>query len=154
MTDLFTEQLITEITSAVWEAFLPAGDTIAPLQVPLAARSLTGSICISGTWNGVVALTCSSTAALRATASMLDLEMKQASLADVTDVMGELVNIVGGNIKGLLPPPTDLSLPMVTDGRLYVETRGAADLLVDAHLSWMGEPVDVAVWERHRPDPR
>jgi chemotaxis protein CheX len=148
MTTLFTEDLVTEITSSVWTAFLPEEEGILPFHAAPASSTLTGSIHISGTWNGLVSLTCSAEAATRATASMLATPPGEVDPSDVLDVVGELVNIVGGNIKGLLPPPSDLSLPSVTDGSLHVDTRAGAELLVDVHLSWMDEPINVAIWER------
>jgi chemotaxis protein CheX len=47
---------------------------------------------------------------------MLDLQQGAASPDDVRDALGELANMVGGNIKGLLPGPTQLSLPLVVEG--------------------------------------
>jgi chemotaxis protein CheX len=113
--------------------------------VPFSA-SLTGTVFISGTWDGLVSLTCSPLAAARAAALMFDAEVESVSQADVLDAVGELVNIVGGNLKGMLPSPTGLSLPSVTDGTLHIDTRAGAELLVDVQLSWMDEPVSVAIW--------
>jgi chemotaxis protein CheX len=154
MTDLlFTEDLVTEITASVWKAFLPESDEIIPVPVGPADTSLTGTVFISGEWNGLVSLTCSSVAATRAAALMFMTGVDEVSQSDVLDAVGELVNIVGGNIKGMLPPPTGLSLPSVTDGTLHVDTRAGADLIVDVHLSWMDEPVHVAIWGKDGPLP-
>jgi|HubBroStandDraft_5_1064220.scaffolds.fasta_scaffold1044075_1 chemotaxis protein CheX len=143
---LFTEDVVTEITSSVWKAFLSESDEIAPIALMPANASLTGTVFISGSWNGLVSLTCSSVAAARAAALMFDADVEHVSPADVLDAVGELVNIVGGNLKGMLPSPTGLSLPSVTDGTLHIDTRAGAELLVDVQLSWMDEPVYVAIW--------
>jgi len=154
MTDmLFTEDLVTEITSSVWRAFLPESDEIIPVPASPAESTLTGSVYISGEWNGLVSLTCSATAATRAAAFMFATDVDEVSDSDVLDAVGELVNIVGGNVKGMLPPPTGLSLPSVTDGTLHVDTRAGAELLVDVHLSWMDEPLHVAIWGKDGPIP-
>jgi chemotaxis protein CheX len=154
MTDLlFTEDLVTEITSSVWRAFLPESDEIIAIPAAPSDTSLTGSVFISGEWNGLVSLTCSSRAATQAAALMFAAPPDEVSPSDVLDAVGELVNIVGGNIKGMLPPPSGLSLPSVTDGTVHVDTRAGADLIVDVHLSWMGEPVHVAVWGKDGPIP-
>ena len=63
---LFTEEVVTEITSSVWRAFLSESDDIIPLAVVPSDGSLTGTVFISGQWNGLVSLTCSSLAATRA----------------------------------------------------------------------------------------
>jgi chemotaxis protein CheX len=154
MTDLlFTEDLVTEITSSVWKAFLPESDEIIPAPATPSDASLTGAVYISGEWNGLVSLTCSAVAATRAAALMFATDVDDVSPSDVLDAVGELVNIVGGNIKGMLPPPTGLSLPSVTDGTLHVDTRAGADLIVDVQLSWMDEPVHVAIWGKDGPLP-
>lgn len=154
MTDLlFTEDLVTEITASVWKAFLPESDEIIPVPATPSDASLTGAVYISGQWNGLVSLTCSSVAATRAAALMFATDVDDVSPSDVLDAVGELVNIVGGNIKGMLPPPTGLSLPSVTDGTLHVDTRAGADLIVDVQLSWMDEPVHVAIWGKDGPLP-
>jgi chemotaxis protein CheX len=146
---LFTEDVVTEITSTVWRAFLSGSDDIIPLAVVPSDASLTGTVFISGQWNGLVSLTCSSLAATRAASLMFDADLEKVSSADVIDAVGELVNIVGGNLKGMLPSPTGLSLPSVTDGELQI----GADLLVDVQLSWMDEPVRVAIWGKDGPLP-
>jgi chemotaxis protein CheX len=143
---LFTEEVVTEITSSVWSAFMSGGDDIIPVPVMPSGDSLTGTVSISGRWNGLVSLTCSSVAATRAAALMFDAGLEKVTQADVRDAMGELVNIVGGNLKGMLPSPTGLSLPSVTDGAAQVDPRCGGNLLVDAQLSWMDEPVRVAIW--------
>jgi chemotaxis protein CheX len=143
---LFTEDVVTEITSSVWKAFLSESDEITSIALMPANTSLTGTVSISGSWNGLVSLTCSSVAAARAAALMFDADVENVSPADVLDAVGELVNILGGNLKGMLPSPTGLSLPSVTDGTLHIDTRAGAELLVDVQLSWMDEPVSVSIW--------
>ena len=143
---LFTEDVVTEITSSVWKAFMPESDEVIPVPMVPSDASLTGTVFISGQWNGLVSLTCSSVAASWVAALMFDVEIEEVGAADVLDAVGEMVNIVGGNLKGMLPSPTGLSLPSVTDGTVHVDTRAGADLLVDVQLSWMNEPVHVAIW--------
>jgi chemotaxis protein CheX len=150
---LFTEDVVTEITSSVWRAFLSESDDIVPLAVVPSDASLTGTVFISGEWNGLVSLTCSSVAATRAASLMFDAELEKVSSADIVDAVGELVNIVGGNLKGMLPSPTGLSLPSVADGDVQVDSQAGADLLVDVQLSWMDEPVRVAIWGKDGPLP-
>lgn len=148
---MFTEDVVTEIASSVWRAFLSESDDIIPFPTAPSHASLTGTVFISGKWNGLVSLTCSSVAAVRAAALMFAAEVEEVNPGDVLDAVGELVNIVGGNLKGMLPSPTGLSLPSVTDGALHIDTRAGAELLVDVQLSWMDEPVHVAIWGKDGP---
>jgi chemotaxis protein CheX len=64
---------------------------------------------------------------------------------DVADAVGELVNVLGGNVQGLLLEESALGLPQV---RTYDEPapRRAAVEVCHAELVWAGHPVDVRVW--------
>jgi chemotaxis protein CheX len=77
---------------------------------------VTACVQFTGSWEGAVTLACSERMARRATACMFGIDPDAASFQQVRDALGELANIVGGNIKALLPSPTLLSLPMVADG--------------------------------------
>jgi chemotaxis protein CheX len=66
------------------------------------------------------------------------------SPADITDAVGELVNIIGGSVKSLMPQPTVLSLPSVRTG-----PAGELPGTEVVHLTgtWMDEPITIAVLE-------
>jgi chemotaxis protein CheX len=49
----------------------------------------------------------------------MGVEMPAAIDDDVRDVMGELANMVAGNLKSLLPRGVDLSMPSVVEGSDY-----------------------------------
>ena len=141
MTDLmFTQDVVTEITSSVWRAFLTESDDISPVPVVPSDALLTGTVFISGQWNGLVSLTCSSLAAVRAAALMFDAEIEEVGRADVLDAVGELVNIVGGNLKGMLPSPTGLSLPSVTDGSMHVDHRAGLNCWLTCNCPGWASP--------------
>jgi chemotaxis protein CheX len=81
--------------------------------VDAGARQLTGAVRISGAWEGAVTVDCPYALAHRTAAAMLGAE--PADEADVADALGEVANMAGGNIKALLPGPSELSLPVVTE---------------------------------------
>ena len=63
---------------------------------------------------------------------------------DLVDAFGEVANVVGGNLKALLPVQGTLTLPQVS--RVAPEHAGA--VLVDSvALTWRGEPLDITVWQ-------
>ena len=66
---------------------------------------------------------------------------------EVTDAVGELVNMVGGNLKGLVLAPSQLGLPLVVKGS--IEPAPGRDVLFScvADFDWVGHPVRVSVWE-------
>jgi chemotaxis protein CheX len=107
------------------------------------------SIAVTGGWSGHITLDVS-----RAGADVLARRMllsDEVSPDDVADAVGELVNVLGGNVKGLLLEESALGLPQV---RMYDDPapRRAAVEVCHAELVWAGHPVDVRVWLDERDD--
>jgi chemotaxis protein CheX len=80
---------------------------------PLEGPAWTASVSVTGTWGGHVAVSCSPSTAQALTAVMLRRGQDEVSHEDVEDAVGELANMIGGSVKGMLPPPSTLSLPHV-----------------------------------------
>lgn len=68
---------------------------------------------------------------------------KNVAEADVADAFGEIVNIMGGNVKALLPMHVQLTLPKVS--RQSPSGAGALRLL-EVPLSWRGCPFVISLW--------
>ncbi|MFO0982206.1 MAG: chemotaxis protein CheX [Planctomycetota bacterium] len=62
--------------------------------------------------------------------------------------MGEIVNMAGGNIKALLPAPSQLSLPSVAEGLDYRLSVPGARLQACVDFRSDGEPLQVIILER------
>ncbi len=63
---------------------------------------------------------------------------------DLVDAFGEVANVVGGNLKALLPVQGTLTLPRV--GRT-APTDAGATLVERVPLAWRGQPFDIGVWQ-------
>lgn len=63
---------------------------------------------------------------------------------DMVDAFGEVANVVGGNVKALVPDPTVLSLPRV-DTRMPDVEAGCQNLH-ELALGWRGRPLVISVW--------
>ncbi len=74
---------------------------------------VTANIQISGEWQGVVALTMEHGLAQQLAISMFSREKEQLTDEDINDSASELMNIIGGNLKSMLPQPNQLGLPIV-----------------------------------------
>jgi chemotaxis protein CheX len=110
---------IRRLTPAIWDAALHL-----PLEyqdaIPVSGnRTISACVHIAGAWNGVVAVSCDVEFASRAAAIMFDLADAVPTTTDMQDALGELTNMVGGNIKALLPEPCHLSLPSAVEGADY-----------------------------------
>jgi chemotaxis protein CheX len=77
---------------------------------------LTATIQLAGKWPGVLALECGHKQACAFAARFLS--MKKSEIVDevVRDVLGELANMIGGNLKCVLAGGLRLSMPSVVDG--------------------------------------
>ncbi len=75
---------------------------------------------------------------------LFDLE-DDASVAetDFADAVGELVNVVGGNVKSLVTHPGALTMPVVSD---EMPELADASPVVDACVTWRGALVCVSLW--------
>jgi chemotaxis protein CheX len=95
---------------------------------------MTSAVHLSGDWNGAVLFECDQHEACRFSARFLSMGMDEevsdgdcpAVVDDVVrDVLGELTNMIGGNLKCLLPGGVQLSIPSVVDGEYSLRVCGA-----------------------------
>lgn len=80
---------------------------------------LTAAVHLAGEWDGVVLLECDRGQACRFAARFLSTETPVAVDDVVRDVLGEMANMIGGNLKCILRRGIRLSMPSVVDGTHY-----------------------------------
>lgn len=86
--------------------------------IPEAVSPLLGlhaSVEYSGPALGRLLINCNPEFAYAFTTQFMQVAPPVSFDADVADALGELANTVGGNYKGLLPPDTALSIPVVSN---------------------------------------
>lgn len=141
------EEDIFKITESVWNSML--GLELRPwkdaLPEPSRGRFLTGYVQISGAWHGVFRLDCSFALARRIAAIMFSFETAETTIDDVRDALGELANIAGGNVKGLLPTPCYLALPVVVDESGYAIHLFPGCIVAQMNLECEREPFRVTL---------
>ncbi|TNM44209.1 chemotaxis protein CheX [Nocardioides albidus] len=136
------------VTEDVWLALVGDDDPLLPRAVPpgspFDAAAWSSVTTISGGWQGAVTVELDEALARRLTTQMLDLPADEApSDSDVADAVGELVNMVGGNVKSLMPGPSVLSLPAVAAGRAAFASDTALACRLD--LVWRDAPLRISV---------
>lgn len=139
---------VRAVTEDVWLALLGEEEVLLPRPVPAgspfdATGVWSAAVTVSGGWQGVVTVELQEDAARLLGAGMLDLPADEVTDADVADAVGELVNMVGGNLKSLMPGPSVLSLPAVAAGRAVFASDVVEVCRLD--LAWRGGPVRVCV---------
>ncbi|WP_433059321.1 chemotaxis protein CheX [Dactylosporangium sp. CS-033363] len=135
---------LLEIVSEVWDAYLQQPEATPTDSVAAEDRkAITAAVSITGAWEGHVRVLVPPTAAGDITALMLAMESGEVTDQDVTDAMGELINVIGGNIKNRGTQPAKLGLPVVATGRmLFPATRETHRL----SIAWPnGEPITFSV---------
>jgi chemotaxis protein CheX len=113
MTSTLEPEVITTVTEQVWTDFL--GIAITPAHDRLDAAECAASISIEGAWNGAVIVACSRKLAKQAAATMYSCPPSEIDDASWRSTLNELANIMGGNLKALLPSPSELGLPEAFD---------------------------------------
>ena len=142
ITELIDEETVQSIAQEAWSALIGDDEFLVPLPGGLPEDAVSSWVEVVGPWTGAVVLTCG-----RATAE----ELSRCLLAehappvldaeDVADGMGELANVVGGNVKAVLPGPSVLGLPEVG----AAPVAGSPDDTCRVDLLWRGQPLSISV---------
>jgi chemotaxis protein CheX len=109
---MYREEL-GQIAQMVWESMLRLPLVPAEPTGPGDEPVLVAAIRFKGAWHGEVAATVGQGLARRIAGAMLETLPEALGDEDVHDALREMINMVGGNLKALLPPPCQLSLPQV-----------------------------------------
>jgi chemotaxis protein CheX len=80
------------------------------------APMITGAVYYAGPWKGAVLVQCNRTQACDFTERLMGISQPSEFDDDVRDAVGELTNIIGGNLKPILPHGVVLSMPSVVEG--------------------------------------
>jgi CheY-specific phosphatase CheX len=81
-----------------------------------AAGTITAAIQFVGEWKGALLLQCGLSQALEFTRRLMPGIQPAAFDGDVRDALGELANMMGGNLKSVLPQGVGLAIPLVVEG--------------------------------------
>jgi chemotaxis protein CheX len=138
------EDSICEITENVWSSVLglPVTRTIGLISEP----GITGCVQIAGAWQGAVILRCGAELADRA--ATIVFETEATTKDQLQDVLAELSNMMGGNIKALMAEPSRLSLPTVIDGTNYLARMPGSRLVSELAFDCEGHRFLVTVLEK------
>jgi hypothetical protein len=142
ITELIDAATVQGIAEEAWSALVGDEEFLVPLPGGLPDDAVSSWVDIVGPWNGAVVLTTG-----RSTAE----ELSRCLLAehappvldeeDVEDALGELANVVGGNVKAVLPGPSVLGLPEVGTAP---EPGHPADIC-RVELLWRGQSLTITV---------
>ena len=142
-----TEENLRAIVEQVWESLLFEAPSWAETTGP-SEDTFVSTIAIHGDWAATVSLTTVTAQAEQITNAMLGLPTPAGTPVDhedVSDALAEMVNVVGGNLKALLPTQSSLGLPHAA--ALTTQPGASGDPVVRVAFRWRGHPVEVTVTE-------
>jgi chemotaxis protein CheX len=110
------EEQIWTLTNMVFETVLKTG--VKRVDVPGnlgGGKYVAAKVEVSGSWNGSVTVGCTHTLARRTAGKMFDMPAESVTMEELRDAVGEIANIIGGNVKTLIAGKARLSLPSVAE---------------------------------------
>jgi chemotaxis protein CheX len=116
-----TSEHLERITDEVWRTTvgLLVARTAAVPAHEWAEPVVSSCVHITGSWEGTVVLCMGKRLASLAAATMFAVDATEVTEDEIQDAIGELVNVIGGNVKALAPESSRISLPAVVVGSDY-----------------------------------
>lgn len=139
-----SEREVSEITESIWSSMLGLSVRAGAIEPAPGSALFSASVRIHGSWNGELTLLCSAAFAYRAAGIMFGLERAATSDEHVQDTLGELANMIGGNVKALLASGALLSLPRFSTGATGLAGAGSSRVC-EVPLDCEGERLWVVV---------
>lgn len=138
-------QVVEQIVADIFVGLL--GDEQAPYASPHDGTPLNvcATVSVTGGWEGHVVIGCGTAVGRQIAGAFLMADEADINDDDLSDAMGEFANVVGGNVKSMMPGPSKLSLPVAVIGNAGTRLPGAVET-TRVELSWHDAPLVVSVW--------
>lgn len=140
---------VAQIAQEVWSSMLGLDIDRVSDDAEFSGNAVAGSVGVTGATDCLISVEMGFEGARAFAAAMFGLAADEVSTEDITDAAGELTNMVGGNIKTLLPEPSTLSLPVVAQGTIPPTLKVVGGkVILDVRFTSTGHPIHVTVWSR------
>jgi chemotaxis protein CheX len=146
----FGEAEIQQLVANIWQLMLgwPIEAKLEAADARTGDQFLTACVSIAGEWEGTIVVDCGLPLASDAAVKMFQTSTTTAE--DCRDALGELSNMIAGNLKALLPEPCYLGLPAVSNGRDYAVHVLDSRLAARTCFECRGQRLVVSVLQRQR----
>ena len=143
--DYVEDEALEQIVEQMWASYFAHTEYLVPSYDPhdIEGDLLCASVTISGGRPGIATVSVERAAALPLSAALLQ-EDDELSDEDVYDSLGEIANIVGGNIKALVPDAGPLGLPVVSTAKPLHGSSNRLAARLDGN--WQGYWLTFEVW--------
>ena len=140
--DLIDEATIQSIAEEAWLALVGEEEFLLPLPGGPADDAISSWVEIVGPWNGAVVITTARATAEELSRCLLKEHAPPVlDIEDIEDGLGELANVIGGNVKAVLPGPSVLGLPEVGDAPEVTDPADVCRL----DVLWRGQSMTISV---------
>ena len=110
-----TQQIVVDVFTSMLKMDVERVDVPEEHTIPV----LTAAVHFVGSWKGALRIECTPDQTFEYTKRLLGVDRPSEMNEDVCDAFGELANMIGGNLKAVLPPVVQLSMPSVVRGEDY-----------------------------------
>jgi chemotaxis protein CheX len=116
---LVNTEMLAQIVESVFLAMLEL--EVYPDETPWepSQENLTSFVELSGEWTGALLFECNPWQACQFAGLILSIEPPAAVNEEVRDVLGELANMIGGNVKCAMANGLGLTMPAILEGNNY-----------------------------------
>ena len=139
------DDALLQIVMQMWDSYFATVEPPYPAFEPIAAEGpvLCASVSISGARPGLVTVTVPQATAPALAAVMLQ-EDGELDDEEVHDTLGEMANIIAGNVKALIPDAGSLGLPALAAATPHLGSRASEVARLDA--TWREGWLSFVVW--------
>jgi chemotaxis protein CheX len=143
--DSVEDEALSQIVDAMWSSYFGHVEPLLPAFEPhdVEGPVLCASVGISGARPGLVSVVVERSGAAPLAAALLQ-EDEALSDEDIYDSLGEIANIVGGNVKALVPDAGALGLPGISAAQPLPSSAARQAARLDAN--WQGHWLTFVVW--------
>jgi chemotaxis protein CheX len=144
---------VERIVQDIWTSVLSDEEIfpVAPSPDHLSGRVFVACVSITGGSNATLQLACVPGIAERVARTMFQLPPGAVGESDVRDALGEIANMLAGNVKAVLPGPSQLGLPVVCEGHDVIARVPASHIEVEVAMRWRDEPLVITVLVANEP---
>lgn len=143
-----TAEELGAITVDAWQTLLGLDPQVAPPHTPTDDIVHCATVHITGDTQWTIRIDCSDTHVRDVAAAMFGSTPDEATDEDISDSLGEMANVVAGNVKALLDGSARLSLPTVARGRSFEVTLPGMTETDRLHFICDDAELSVAVFEQ------
>lgn len=150
-----TPKMVSEIVTATFEQV--AQTTVVPQRAPIHLDGnktyVAGCVqYILGCWHAATLIQMPIPLARHVSGMMFEGKPDaEITIAEVRDAIGEVTNIVAGNLRTAMPEGAHMSLPTVVDGVGFSFEIIDAKLQVDLAFEFQGEAFRLSIWTNGTP---